>query len=388
MTAFWLAAVGVQPGMTPLLDTAASILTAVYAGVGLVFLAALVFRQEPTKSDYRPTVSVIVAAKDEESCIQACLSSLRQLSYPAELLEIIIVNDRSRDRTPDIVRQNALACSLIRLVDAAPVPGMVPGKASALAQGVRYSLGEVLLFTDADCTVPPDWVQATLKYYDSERVGIVAGFTVVRPSSLLAALQALDWLYLFSVGAAFLKLGIPQTICGNNFSIRRTAYDAVGGYENTPFSLTEDFALFHRVLSRTGMIARMPLDRETIVETQPCRDFLDMYRQKLRWLTGGRDMPFFSLLVFGACYVFHLSMLISVLFHNSSLAWLAPATKLLVDLLVVLPAMRRIRRWGLCWGAPLFLVYFTFYVLVYPLIVLANRGVTWKGQLYRSGHSR
>jgi glycosyltransferase involved in cell wall biosynthesis len=97
----------------------------------------------------RPTVSVIVPARNEEACLRACLESL--VAQTGVGFEIVVVNDASTDRTREI----AQSFPQVRVVDAdAPLSGWT-GKNNAMATGERVALGEWLLFTDADTVHRP-----------------------------------------------------------------------------------------------------------------------------------------------------------------------------------------------------------------------------------------
>src|SRR6266436_8101901 len=92
----------------------------------------------------RPTVSVIVPARNEETCLGACLESLvAQTGVP---FEIIVVDDHSTDRTREI----AQSFPGVRVIEAGPLPQGWTGKNNAVACGAREAWGEWLLFTDAD----------------------------------------------------------------------------------------------------------------------------------------------------------------------------------------------------------------------------------------------
>ncbi len=335
-----------------------------------------------------PSVSIIIAARNEEQNIGRCLDSMMRLTYPQELLEIVVVDDRSMDGTRSIVNRYARLCSRISVVTTTPEEGNLRGKTNAVTHGIEASTGEIILFTDADCTVPERWVEETVKYYVNEKVGIVAGFTSLNARSWFGAMQAIDWFILFSVAAAMIRLRFPVTAVGNNLSVRRSAYESVGGYRRIPFSVTEDYALFHAITTGTGYTARFPMDPETVVRSQACETWKDLYLQKKRWFTGGRDMGFKNLLVFSLPYITNLVILLGILLNGSSLAWGALAVKTLVDLALVLPALSRFKRLHLLFAFPLFEFYYFFYVLFYPPRVLMGRTVIWKERSFRGAPTK
>ena len=90
------------------------------------------------------------------------------------------------------------------------------------------------MMTDADCTVPPGWIEETVKYYTDDSIGLVPGFTAIRHRNIFEAIQTIDWFSLFTVASATTAIGFPVTAVGTNFTVRRAAYDAVGGYRRHP----------------------------------------------------------------------------------------------------------------------------------------------------------
>jgi cellulose synthase/poly-beta-1,6-N-acetylglucosamine synthase-like glycosyltransferase len=298
------------------------------------------------------------------------------------LLEVIVVDDRSTDKTQAIVSEFSKNHPNITLLVSSPPDGHLRGKANAVAQGIEVSKGEILFFTDADCVAQKRWVQEVLKYYADENVGIVAGFTSLRASNWFECVQALDWLVLFSVAAATIKLHFPVTAVGNNLSVRRKAYDLVGGYHNLPFSVTEDYVLFHAITSKTKYTARFPLDTKTLVESGACKTWRDLYDQRKRWFRGGRDLGPARLFVFGVIYVFHLLVPASLLTVESAIVWIALLMKVTVDFVLLVPAMNISHRWNLIKYFLPFELYYIFYVLAFPIITMFGKEVVWKEQTF------
>ena len=357
-------------------------LSLVYSVKIVIFGIAVFNARYPSDSSYRPSVSIVIAARNEEKTIRQCLESLARLSYPTNLLEIVLIDDRSEDRTPDIVREYSSRFNHIRLYTAAPGTGNLQGKTNAVAQGIEESRGEILLFTDADCSVPTRWVEETVKYYTDASIGIVAGFTALKVRRWFEAIQALDWFVLFSVAAATIRLKYPVTAVGNNLSVRREAYNKVGGYRNIPFSVTEDYALFHAITKHSGYRALFPLDHSTLVESDPCKDWHELYRQKKRWFTGGKGMDLRSLLVFTIPFVFNSVLVLSMLFAPSYATFCAAFLKTSVDLFLAIPSIKRFKRWSLMRYFPVFEMYYTLYVLLFPIVVLFGKEVVWKDRTF------
>ncbi len=327
--------------------------------------------------DYEPTVSIIVAARNEEERIEQCLASLARLAYPSDKIEIIVVDDRSTDRTPEIIRKFSEEHRSVRTARTQPELGNLRGKMNAVALGISLSHGEILLFTDADCSVPSGWIRETVQTFDAE-TGIVGGFTLLESTEVFGGMQALDWIYLFGLASGTAGLKIPLTAIGNNLSVRRSAYDAAGGYEVIPFSVTEDYALVQAILQKTKYVLRFPVNPLAAVRSKPCQSWRELYRQKQRWGVGGLDMVPRGVAITAVGWVLNLALIVGWCFVGFPVWIAAVAVKTLVDTMFLWKPLKELRCLSYLKYLPFFEVYFTFYVLAIPLVAIASRDVIWK----------
>src|SRR5262249_46544493 len=100
-----------------------------------------------------PAASIVVAARNEEAGVEPALRSLLALDYPA--LEVIAIDDRSTDATPQIMDRVAAGDTRLRVLHVAELPAGWLGKNHALHQGAKLARGEYNLFTDADVVLEP-----------------------------------------------------------------------------------------------------------------------------------------------------------------------------------------------------------------------------------------
>ena len=112
-----------------------------------------------------PEVSVIVAARNEEDNILKCLKSLDKLEYPEDKIQIILVDDRSTDKTENIIENFIINKPKFTKIVTKKEIGRLKGKTNALANAVEIATGEIILTTDADCVMVPTWVKTTVSYY-------------------------------------------------------------------------------------------------------------------------------------------------------------------------------------------------------------------------------
>ena len=335
-----------------------------------------------TRTD-RPFVSVLVPARDEEKTLSACLESLRDQTYPKDRYEVILVNDHSNDRTGDIAASFANAASNFRVV----VPGEsshLTGRSNALAHGIDTAKGEVFLMTDADCVIPPTWVEETTKRFSAD-VGVVGGLTAQRSTRVLEGMQSLDWMFLLGIAASTVGLRLPLSIIGNNFSISRAAYDDVGGFRSIKNSVTEDFQLFKAVVNTGRWGFKFMLDPKTTNLTRACQSIPEIIEQKHRWGRGGLDLNWLGYTLVCTGFLMH-ALLVAGLMGNFSAAlpWLG--AKLAADAVFLFFIGRSVGRLRDLLFFPWFEVYFFLYVLLMPLRVLSSGNVAWKGRTYGKDH--
>ena len=350
----------------------------------MIFLRLGLERTESYDRNYsfQPNVSVIVAARNEEKNIGNCLASLVKLDYPADKVEIVIVDDGSTDRTPSIVQDHVQRYKHVKLVSTQSEAGNLRGKANALSQGIAHSKGEILMFTDADCTVPETWLKETISYY-TEEVGVVAGFTLLRSKKTFEAIQTIDWFFLFGVAASAAGWNIPLTGVGNNLSVRRSAYDSVGGYRSLPFSVTEDYALVQAVWQMTKLRVRYPLNPKTLVQSMPCASWRELYRQRQRWGVGGLEMVFRGFLLMAVHFAMHLSILVGLFLASPPILLAAVAGKLFADLLFLWKPIRTFKKYELLQYFFLFELFYSIYELLIPFVALLSKKVVWKERAFR-----
>jgi len=236
-----------------------------------------------------PTISVLVAARDEEASIAACLDALLAQDYPKEKLEIWVGDDQSEDKTASIIHTYAQLYPNIHLLSIENCLKHQKGKSNVLAQLAHKASGDFLFITDADMTVAPTWISVMLDYF-LPGTGIITGVTAVKGKSLFAKLQNAEWLFYTGHGHFNAKKGNPVTAMGNNMAVCTSAYWQTGGYENIPFSVTEDFELFKEILKR-GFKFQTVFEAGALGYTNPAPSFGMLIKQRRRWFTGAMQLP-------------------------------------------------------------------------------------------------
>ncbi len=135
------------------------------------FIAAPLARDVAAQANYRPFVTLIVSAYNEERVIEAKILNSLQLSYPRERLEIMVVSDGSNDGTMEIVRRYLPQGVVFLHID-----GRI-GKSACLNKAVKEARGEIVVFTDANSHFKTDALEALVGNFADDHVGFATGYT-------------------------------------------------------------------------------------------------------------------------------------------------------------------------------------------------------------------
>jgi cellulose synthase/poly-beta-1,6-N-acetylglucosamine synthase-like glycosyltransferase len=312
-------------------------------------------RCDQSRYQHQPFVSIIVAARNEENTIRQLLESLLRQSYPHK--EIIIINDRSTDKTAALIADFQKSFPGIKQIDITDVPKDMPAKKNALRAGIVASKGEILCFTDADCFPPSTWIEELVLQF-APGVGLVAGYSPYQSFSKTGGfLSKVFYNFIsyeefragiWSAGAIGCNLGWLCT--GRNLAYRRIVYDEVGGFEKIKQSISGDDDLFLQLVrKKTDWKIRYLLSVTSYVPTFAPPKFWSFVDQRKRHFSAAKYftvpmMSFFffyhsaNLLLFFSPVFFCLN-LISV-----NLLVVCICAKLTADAVLILSSAQRFGR--------------------------------------------
>ena len=287
-----------------------AILGCVYVA-GIIWLLVGLRRVKCSVEGETPSVSIIVAARNEERSISACLRALQLQDYKGKL-EIVVVDDRSSDRTAEIANHIGTKWSAIRVV--CVIDGeeeyLCPKK-NALARGIAVSSGELLLFTDADCEPSPAWVRITVGMF-ADDIGVVAGYA--RPNKtrwLRHRVLSLENLAVSAMAAGSIGSGTVLSCTGRNLAYRKRVYDEVDGYQRIGHLIAGDDVYFARLVAeRTNWGMAYCRDPQAVVVCDPgSQSWVALAHQKLRHASKAGHFRGFAKILGIAVYLFHLTLL-------------------------------------------------------------------------------
>ena len=329
-----------------------------------------------------PKITIWIAARNEENNILNCLKSIENLDYPTESLQILIGNDNSTDNTFLVIYEFIKDKLQFQLIDIQSVINNQRGKANVLANLYEHSTGEYFLICDADITVNPNWLKGMIANFEKDSsIGHQVGITSIKGNLIWHHFQSIDWLHALTLLKISADLKIPLTGLGNNSAVTRKAYEATGGYAKIPFSITEDFALFHEVVKK-GFGFKNTINQEVFNQTLPITTLKEFLHQRKRWMVGALQCPWWivSLLFLQALF---LPILVIIGFVFSwKLAGIIWLIKWLNQTITVLPTIIKLKEFHLIKHLFLYEFYANWWQMTMIFFYYSPVKVVWKGRIY------
>lgn len=364
------------------------IIQAIGLGVGLVFVLLLFWGLRTRRralSTAQPSVSVLVAARNEEANLPRLLESLTAQDYPSDHCEFIIVDDASADRTSQIVADWSGRDPRFMLLKLAESERRTIGpKKRALSAGLGISRGDIIMITDADCTAPPTWISEIVHRFDAD-TDAVCGLIRFHPHpSFWSRLAAFESAVNAILNAAVIGLGGALSCAGANFAYRREAFQKAGGFDADRRSFSGDDDLLLQRMKTQGLKIRFCNSPEAVIETAAPQDRQSYWRRKRRHLSAGSRYAVHWLILAALAYLGCLACVIlgifSILGYVTTFGflwlWFTFSAALLAFFLwgsfrLALPRYR-------LWAIPGALSFPLIFALLQPLTLLP--APAWKGR--------
>lgn len=338
------------------------------------FTKAYRLKSPPLDAPLLP-VSVIVAARNEADNLPALLTALTQQTHLD--FEIVLVDDASTDATPGIAhswQQTHPALRVLRIKN--PVE---PRKKHALTEGIAAARHDLLAFTDADCTPPPDWL-ATLaaQHAATDSKALLVGYGPFRKApGLLNGMARYETFVTGVLTAAAIGLDRPYMAVGRNLSYTRSLFQKIDGFDHALDSLSgDDDLLVQEVARHRAAPIYHVFAPESFVPSNAPTTWKQWIRQKRRHLSAGQ---FYDRGILARLTVFHAT---------SVVLWLAPlalgwtgvvllAGKLIAQGFVLRHAAHVLHERDLLPAFPLLELGYTAYTLLMAPLGLARLPKRW-----------
>ena len=237
---------------------------------------------EPKKNKpitYYPTVTIAVPAYNEEKGIEMTIRSLMALDYPKDKLKIAVINDGSSDKTLDIATRVAKLFPQVIIIDKKN-----GGKAAALNTCLEKTKTELFACVDADSTVNTCSLKKIIPLFDSKTASVISAIKVNKPKTIYEKLQRFE--YIIAILSRKLMASIDTlAMTPGVLSVYKTqVLKDVGMFDQD--NITEDFEIALRLKYHGHSIK---IAEDAITWTNVPKDFMTLWRQRIRWYRGFID---------------------------------------------------------------------------------------------------
>ena len=260
-------------------------------------------------------LTIVIVAHNEEENIVSCLNGILSQSYPAELMEIIVVDDRSTDRTATLIRElNSPLIQLLMLEDYPEYIHAPAFKKSGIELAVGMSKHDWIVMTDADCMHGSYWLSSIAYAREASDAVFLAGPVLMEGSnSLLVKMQQMENLAFMLITGAGIQSGLHGMANGANMSFSKHAFHMVNGYEgNYQYASGDDMFLIEKMKEKyPGQISFIKSTFAGAI-TSAKESWNAFIRQRLRWAgknKGLRKRTISFIWTFIAMY--HVALLIT-----------------------------------------------------------------------------
>lgn len=231
-----------------------------------------------TNLEPQTSFTIIVPFRNEAENLPHLLKSFLGLNYPVNLFEVILVDDESVEKF-----QLPTSNFQIRIIDNIRVSNSP--KKDAIATAMKHVKTDWVITTDADCTVPENWLLIFDNYIQENEVSMLAGaVTYNTNNSFLHHFQQLDLTSL--QGATIGSFGIKKAfMCnGANFAYKKSLFEKMNGFEgNNTIASGDDVFLLQKVVNSNQNLVHYLKAEKAIVYTKPTQDWKSLFYQRVRW---------------------------------------------------------------------------------------------------------
>ncbi len=289
-----------------------------YAALLLVYFFGWLFiPRSKVQKKYQAlnSFSILIAARNEENQIEACLQAIVAQNYPPSFFEILVLNDHSSDKTAQkveaLMQQYPKHC--VRLLNASEHG--FSGKKNAIECGVQQAQFANIILSDADCTRGENWLPAIDAFMQERTCSFIYAPVFFSSSNLFERFQSLEFAGLVGIGGAAIHLKNPNMCSAANLLFKREAFVAVNGYaDNVHLASGDDEFLLHKIFKKYPKEVFFLKSRDAVVYTTPNASVDQLAQQRRRWVSKSTkyENRYITAILMGA-YFFNLSIFVNLI---------------------------------------------------------------------------
>ncbi len=263
------------------------------------------------KSTERVNVSIVIPFRNESEVIGNLVDTVNLLDYPLSDYEVVFVDDDSTDDTAEIIA-GSMRYDNWKVIQSGKSEADRAHKKNAVSEAISIAQGEIIFQTDADCKLPPNWIETMLSSFNENTAMVAGPVTFENEGSLFEKLQKLEYAGLSLAGAGLTGAQNPKICSAANLAFRKSVFIEVGGYkENLNLSSGDDELLMQKIAANTNYNINYCMDKEALVTTRSNESVKEFANQRKRWASKSlfySDQLFIVRLVF--IFLFYFSLLL------------------------------------------------------------------------------
>tara|TARA_B100001996_G_scaffold378261_1_gene362155 strand:- start:5355 stop:6446 length:1092 start_codon:yes stop_codon:yes gene_type:complete len=260
-----------------------------------------------------PFISIIIAARNEETYLPNLIQDLVKQEYPTDKLEVIIIDDRSTDSTQEIISEAESNYSFIKQIKITETSQEIMPKKNALTQGINEATGEIILSTDADCRVGKLWV-ASMAYSIIKNQGISIGYSKVIAHSFFDHYQRIDFLGIIAANTGAGGWDKFWSGTGQNLGYLKRDFELINGFESVKHEVSGDDMYLVQSISKINN-AVINIEPASFVTTYGMKTIGEFLNQRIRWASNSKKNwekePLFFLFL-SLAFSINFSILLSI----------------------------------------------------------------------------
>lgn len=299
-----------------------------------------IFLNKPSGYSDSLKISIITAVKNESRIIESFISSVKNLDYPQEKFELIVVDDNSTDNTYELVYELVKNQNNIRIIKTNKKS--IYGKRSALIKGIENSQFSNIVITDADCVPSVDWLKTCAGQFEKGNEFIFGPAPYYNTDYFINKISSIENLKNQFLSFSLASLGLPYTASARNMGFKKEAFYKIGGYDHTIDSLSGDDDLLLREAIKNKLKISAFYSRNGMVFSYTVNNMNDYFNQRARHTQSSLYYLLRSKIILTIWHILNLFMLISLLliFININFIWLF-TTKMIFDSLLIMNIQKK-----------------------------------------------
>lgn len=362
---------------------------------GFILWLNLVFKGKKKKQnqhDFEPSLSFVLAFRNEENALHSLFNSLLNQNYPQSKIEIILVDDSSSDKSLELAKtfQKKHSELNIQILELNKKKPKAYGKKEALVLGYSKASGDYIILSDADCQFSKHNFRTRVQSFQNKKIKLISSAVLIADNkSFFSRAQALENLSLMATTAATTAANLPILCNGANLAFERKAYlklpeNALLKEENSG----DDLFLLHSFKKHFGATSiAFEFDTASVVYTQAQADLKSFFNQRKRWVSKSKSYKdvwiiMISLLVLTVNLNILFAALGSIFYSNYlfTLSFLF-GTKFLIDFFILFQTAKWYQQKKALWLYPFIQIFYPLFIVISGLLS-PFLTYEWKGRKY------